>query len=98
MSLKKQFLKSKPECKVTFKLPNKAIGKAKNLMLVGEFNNWGETATPIQKMKNGSVKVSLNFPTGREYQYRYLIDGRNWKTIVRPTNIHRPVFLVWKTR
>lgn len=79
MSLKKQFLKSKPECKVTFTLSKKAIGKAKNVMLVGEFNNWSETATPMKKAKDGSVSVSLNLPTGREYQYRYLLDGKNWE-------------------
>ena len=79
MSLKKQFLKSKPECKVTFTLPKKAVGKAKNVMLVGDFNNWSETATPMKKMKDGSVSVSMNLPTSRDYQYRYLLDGKNWE-------------------
>jgi 1,4-alpha-glucan branching enzyme len=79
MSLKKQFLKSKPECKVTFSLPKKAVGKAKKVVLVGEFNNWSETAMPMKKMKDGSASISLNLPTGREYQYRYLIDGKMWE-------------------
>jgi 1,4-alpha-glucan branching enzyme len=79
MSLKKQFLKSKPECKVTFSLPKKAVGNAKKVVLVGEFNNWSETATPMKKMKDGSVSISLNLATGREYHYRYLIDGQKWE-------------------
>ena len=79
MSVKKQYLKSKPECKVTFSLPKEAVGKAKKVTLVGEFNNWNKTNTPLKKMKDGSVSVSLNLKTGREYQYRYLIDGKTWE-------------------
>jgi len=79
MGIKKQFLKSKPECKVTFTLPKKAVEKAGKVTLVGEFNNWSESATPMQKQKNGGFTVSLNLPTGREYQYRYLLDGIHWE-------------------
>ena len=56
MGIKKQYLKSKPECKVTFTLPKEAVGGAKKVTLVGEFNDWSETNTPLKKMKNGSVK------------------------------------------
>ena len=79
MGIKKQYLKSKPECKVTFTLPKEAVGGAKKVMLVGEFNNWSETKTPLKKMKNGSASVSLNLGTGREYQYRFLLDGKHWE-------------------
>jgi 1,4-alpha-glucan branching enzyme len=79
MSLKKQYLKSKPECKVTFTLPKEAIAKAKKVTLVGEFNDWNKSITAMKKLKNGSVSVSLNLKTGREYQYRYLIDGKTWE-------------------
>ena len=79
MSLKKQYLKSKPECKVTFTLPEEAVKNAKKVTLVGEFNDWNKSKTVLKKMKNGSVSVSLNLKTGREYQYRYLIDGKIWE-------------------
>ena len=79
MSLKKQYLKSKPECKVTFTLPKEAVKNAKKVTLVGEFNNWSKSKTPLKKMTNGSVSVSLNLKTGKEYQYRYLIDGKTWE-------------------
>jgi 1,4-alpha-glucan branching enzyme len=79
MSLKKQYLKSKPECRVTFSLPKEAVKKAKKVTLVGEFNDWNKTKTPLKKLKNGSVSVSLNLKAGNEYQYRYLMDGKTWE-------------------
>ena len=79
MSLKKQYLKSKPECKVTFTLPKEALLKAKKITLVGEFNNWSKSKTPMKKMENGSASISLTLKTGREYQYRYLINGKTWE-------------------
>jgi 1,4-alpha-glucan branching enzyme len=79
MSLKKQYLKSKPECKVTFTLPKEAVKNAKKVTLVGEFNNWSKSKTPLKKMTNGSVSIALNLATGREYQYRYLMDGKTWE-------------------
>ena len=37
MAIKKQFLKSKPVCKVTFSLPAE---EAKKVSVVGSFNEW----------------------------------------------------------
>jgi 1,4-alpha-glucan branching enzyme len=79
MSVIKQYLKSKPECKVTFSLPKEAVKKAKKVTLVGEFNNWNKSKTVMKKLKNGSVSISLNLETGREYQYRFLMDGKTWE-------------------
>jgi 1,4-alpha-glucan branching enzyme len=75
--LKKQVLKSKPVCKVTFTLPE-AI-KAESAFLVGDFNNWDEKATPMKLVKkSGQFSVSLDLEQGREYQFRYLVNGTEW--------------------
>lgn len=79
MSLKKQFLKSKPFCKVTFSLPKEAVAQAKKVSLVGDFNGWDTNATPMKKQKDGGFSVSLNLDQGREYQFRYLIDDARWE-------------------
>ena len=79
MSLKKQFLKSKPVCKVTFELPKAATEQAKKVTLVGEFNNWSNTATPLSKKKTGDYKVVVDLEIGRDYQFRYLVDGKTWE-------------------
>ncbi len=75
--LKKQTLKSKPVCKVTFTLPE-AI-KAETAYLVGDFNNWDEKATPMKMVKkSGQFSIALDLETGREYQFRYLVNGTEW--------------------
>ena len=38
MSLKKQYLKTKPACKVTFRLNANEAGEAATAKLVGDFN------------------------------------------------------------
>jgi 1,4-alpha-glucan branching enzyme len=74
--LKKEFLKTKPVCKVTFALPE-AI-KAETVHLVGDFNNWSETSTPMKKLKGGKFTVTLDLDKGREYQFRYLVNSTEW--------------------
>ena len=75
--LKKQYLK-RGTVKVDFVLPPAGAADATSAYLVGDFNNWDETATPMNKLKNGSFKVTLELEPGREYQYRYLVDGNQW--------------------
>jgi 1,4-alpha-glucan branching enzyme len=78
MSIKKRFLKSRPECKVTFRLPKKVAGQAEIVHLVGDFNNWETRTTPMKKLKNGAFSTTLDLKVGREYQFRYLIDETDW--------------------
>lgn len=79
MSIKKQYLKSKPKCKVTFTLPSQVAKDAKTVTIVGEFNDWRKDATPMKRLKNGNYVTTLELEPGREYQYRYLIDHREWE-------------------
>jgi 1,4-alpha-glucan branching enzyme len=71
--LKKKFLKSRPVCKVTFYLPDAIEGE--EAYLVGDFNDWSETETPMERLKDGRFKVTLDLESGAEYQFRYLVDG-----------------------
>ncbi len=79
MSLTKQYLKSKPVCKVTFRLPPEAAKDASNVHIVGEFNEWNLYAIPLKKLKDGTFKVTLELETNHEYQFRYLIDDDTWE-------------------
>ena len=78
MSLKKKPLKSKPVCKVTFTLDKEQARDAATVHLVGEFNDWDIQAAPLRRQKDGSFTVTLDLDTGREYQFRYLINGEIW--------------------
>jgi len=74
--LKKRYLKSRPICKVTFTL--QAAVKAETVHLVGDFNNWDEQATPMKPLKDGRFSIELDLEPGREFQFRYLVDGSEW--------------------
>ena len=78
MSLKKRYLKTSPKCKVTFDVPKELTQTAKKVTVVGEFNDWNTNATPLKKQKNQVYKVTLDLEQGKEYQFRYLIDDKNW--------------------
>ena len=54
MAIKKQYLKSKPICKVTFIVDEK---EANEVVVVGAFNNWDTEATSLKKL-------TLIIPTG----------------------------------
>ena len=72
MAIKKQFLKSKPICKVTFSLDAPEAGK---VAVVGDFNGWDPKAGALKKLKGGTFKGNFNLPTGNSYEFRYLVDG-----------------------
>ena len=86
MTIKKQYLKSKPLCKVTFKIPAEKGNAAKTATVVGEFNNWSFTANPMKRLKNGAFTTTLDLDKGKAYQFRYVLDKNNWKMIPRPTS------------
>ncbi|MBI5664405.1 MAG: isoamylase early set domain-containing protein [Nitrospirae bacterium] len=77
--LKKQYLKSKNICKVTFRLPKEAAPDAKNVTIVGDFNKWNITETKMKKLRNGDFILTLELPCDREYSFRYLIDANHWE-------------------
>lgn len=78
MSLKKQFLKSKPSCKVTFSVSAKNGNPLQTVHLAGDFNNWDYTETHLKKSKDGRFAKTIELETGKEYQFRYLFDGLQW--------------------
>ncbi|NCC24648.1 MAG: glycoside hydrolase [Deltaproteobacteria bacterium] len=79
MSLEKKYLKTKPICKVTFRVPAEMAPGAGSVNLVGEFNGWDIYAMPMQRLKDGSFKLQLDLETDRDYQFRYLIDEMDWE-------------------
>jgi 1,4-alpha-glucan branching enzyme len=79
MSLKKQFLKSKPVCKVSFRLEAAEANGASKVQLLGDFNNWDKSAEPMAALKSNDFTATLELEAGKEYQFRYLVDGATWK-------------------
>ncbi len=78
MALAKQFLKSKPVCKVSFELPTELVNGAKEIALVGDFNQWDASSNLLKKQKTGFFKTTVELPVGQEIQFRYVLDGQTW--------------------
>lgn len=72
MSIKKQFVKSKPVCKVTFSIPAK---EAVNVSVIGDFNNWNIEEGALSKLKNGTFKGVFDLQKDSSYEFKYVIDG-----------------------
>ncbi|TDE03695.1 isoamylase early set domain-containing protein [Flavobacterium sandaracinum] len=72
MSIKKQFVKTKPVCKVTFSV--KAEG-ANHASVIGDFNNWNVAEGVLSKLKNGTFKGVFDIDKDAAYEFKYLIDG-----------------------
>ncbi len=79
MSITKKFLKTKPLCKVTFKVPSELAPNAQEVVVVGDFNAWDTQALPLKAQKDGSFSTTVDLEQGNEYQFRYLIDGQSWE-------------------
>ncbi|MGB5747038.1 MAG: isoamylase early set domain-containing protein [Desulfobacterales bacterium] len=79
MSIRKQYLKSRPLCKATFRIPEEMGSSAKSAHIVGEFNDWTFFSNPMKKLKSGAFTATLELEPGREYQFRYLLDKKIWK-------------------
>jgi 1,4-alpha-glucan branching enzyme len=63
--------------RVTFELP--ASIWADRVNLCGDFNDWSETATPLQQRRSdGTWWVTLELDAGRRYQFRYLVNRTDW--------------------
>ncbi|VAX33908.1 hypothetical protein MNBD_NITROSPIRAE03-874 [hydrothermal vent metagenome] len=77
--IRKQYLKSRPACKVTFRLPKEAAPDAQRVSIVGDFNNWDKGAAVMKRLKSGDFTLTLELEAGREYCYRYLIDATRWE-------------------
>jgi 1,4-alpha-glucan branching enzyme len=79
MSLKKRYLKTKPVCKVTFRVSKNAAKSAQRIHLVGDFNNWSIIETPMKHLKSGEFTVTVDLETPGAYEFRYIVDETTWE-------------------
>ena len=63
--------------RVTFELPPSIW--ADSVYLVGEFNDWNRTSLPMTRDRSEeSWRITIDLQRGREYQFRYLVNGTDW--------------------
>lgn len=70
--MKKAYSKSAKKCKVTFSYPEK---DAKSVFVVGDFNNWDQSAHPMKKGRTG-FSATVELDPDQDYQYRFWVDDR----------------------
>lgn len=75
--LKKQYAKDKKTCKVTFALPDET--NASSAELQGDFTKWKKAPVKMKRYKDGNFKVSVTLKSGKQYRFRYLLDGERWE-------------------
>jgi len=78
MAIKKQYLKSRSICKVTFSIEENRINDYQSAFLVGDFNNWEAHVAPMKKVDNGQFSITVELEPQKEYQFRYLLDNSIW--------------------
>lgn len=79
MSLKKKYDAEKNVYEVTFTVSKEAAQGAQKITIAGDFNSWSSTETPLSTNKKGDFSVKLTLEAGKEYQFRYLLDGKRWE-------------------
>lgn len=83
--LKKSYTKTGRSCRVTFKIPTTV--EAQEAAILGEFNEWSAEANPMKKLKDGSFSATLSIEAGKEYRFRYLLDGERWINDEEPDSL-----------
>ena len=56
-----------------------ADAAAKSVALIGDFNRWDPSATPLTRSAAGTWSRTLRLTAGR-HEYAYLVDGKRWVT------------------
>lgn len=76
MAIKKNMSPSGKTARVTFTVPK--VENAESVHLVGDFNEWDRSATPLQKRKDGRFSATISLNAGREYRFKYLVGEDQW--------------------
>jgi 1,4-alpha-glucan branching enzyme len=75
--IRKSYSKGGTRCLVTFTVPPKVEANA--VHLCGNFNEWNESEHPLTRRKDGRFSRSVSLRPGRDYEFRYLLDGARWE-------------------
>ncbi|MCX7023849.1 MAG: isoamylase early set domain-containing protein [Spirochaetes bacterium] len=77
--LKKDYSRDGKYCVVTFVLASEAARNVGKVNLVGDFNDWNLNATTMSRNPDGSFEAAMRLEAGREYLFRYFLDGERWE-------------------
>ena len=75
--ISKAYSKTGKNCRVTFRVPAREL-EAESVSVLGDFNEWNPETHPLQLRKNGTFSATVSLDGGRDYRFRYLVDGERW--------------------
>jgi hypothetical protein len=64
---------------------------ARRVALVGDFNRWDASATPMRRLADGTWTAEVPLTPGR-HAYSFVVDGRTWVLDPRAPVAHDPDF------
>ena len=73
----KKHLKTKPACRVRFKLAEEEANSSKKANILVEFNKWDIDESSKKKKIYGAFTATIDFEKGKEPQLSYLLDNIN---------------------
>ena len=77
--VKRKYSGDRTRCTVTFWLPKEAAPDATTVAVAGSFNDWSVNRHPMERSKNGDSSLEVELEAGREYEFRFVIDGVRWE-------------------
>lgn len=75
----RKYSKDRAVCRVTFWMPKDAAPDATSVAVAGTFNDWSLDRHPMKRLKSGDFQVALELEAGKEFEFRFVIDGVRWQ-------------------
>ena len=76
--ISKKRMRGRKKTSVTFRSANHE--GAETVHVLGDFNGWDPARHGMKQRKDGTWSLTLRLPRDQDYQFRYLVDGREWDT------------------
>lgn len=77
--MKKELIKNQATYAVTFHYNAIPENPVHSVIVLGDFNEWSlENGFELKADKNGDFVGKFKIPAGRDYHFRYLVNGNRW--------------------
>jgi predicted flap endonuclease-1-like 5' DNA nuclease len=77
--MKKELVKNQAAYNVTFNYNVVPEHPVESVIVLGDFNEWSlEDGYELKKTKGGDFEGKFKIPAGRDYHFRYLVNGNRW--------------------
>jgi predicted flap endonuclease-1-like 5' DNA nuclease len=77
--MKKELVKNQAAYNVTFNYNVVPEHPVQSVIVLGDFNEWSlEDGYELKRTKSGDFEGKYKIPAGRDYHFRYLVNGNRW--------------------